>query len=119
MYAIRSYYGANRLGTNSLLDLLVFGKSAGETVVEDLQSGNLRLKPLPEDAADASMARLNRLENQTNGTDVHEVRLAMQRTMQKHAGVFRFSDLLKEGVARILEVAEMAKTTEIKSDNFV
>jgi len=117
--ACASVHGANRLGTNSLLDLLVFGKSAGETVVEDLQSGNLRLKPLPEDAADASMARLNRLENQTNGTDVHEVRLAMQRTMQKHAGVFRFSDLLKEGVARILEVAEMAKTTEIKDKSKV
>jgi len=117
--ACASVHGANRLGTNSLLDLLVFGKSAGETVVEDLQSGNLRLKPLPEDAADASMARLNRLENQTNGTDVHEVRLAMQRTMQKHAGVFRFSDLLKEGVTRILEVAEMAKTTEIKDKSKV
>jgi succinate dehydrogenase / fumarate reductase flavoprotein subunit len=117
--ACASVHGANRLGTNSLLDLLVFGKSAGETVVEDLQSGNLRLKPLPEGAADASMARLNRLENQTNGTDVHEVRLAMQRTMQKHAGVFRFNDLLKEGVTRILEVAEMAKTTEIKDKSKV
>jgi len=117
--ACASVHGANRLGTNSLLDLLVFGKSAGETVVEDLQSGNLRLKPLPEDAADAAMARVNRLENQTNGTDVHEVRLAMQRTMQKHAGVFRFNDLLKEGVTRILEVAEMAKTTEIKDKSKV
>jgi succinate dehydrogenase / fumarate reductase flavoprotein subunit len=88
-------------------------------VVEDIQAGNLRLKPLPEDAADGAMARINRLENQTNGTDVHEVRLAMQRTMQKHAGVFRFADLLKEGVTRILEVAEMAKTTEIKDKSKV
>jgi succinate dehydrogenase / fumarate reductase flavoprotein subunit len=117
--ACASVHGANRLGTNSLLDLLVFGKSAGETVVEDIQAGNLRLKPLPEDAADGAMARINRLENQTNGTDVHEVRLAMQRTMQKHAGVFRFADLLKEGVTRILEVAEMAKTTEIKDKSKV
>ncbi|NLF54754.1 MAG: succinate dehydrogenase/fumarate reductase flavoprotein subunit, partial [Thauera phenolivorans] len=101
------------------LDLLVFGKSAGETVVEDLQSGNLRLKPLPADAADVSLARLNRLENQKNGTQVHDVRLAMQRTMQKHAGVFRFNDLLKEGVQRILEVAEQAKNTEIKDKSQV
>lgn len=111
--ACASVHGANRLGTNSLLDLLVFGKSAGETVVEDLKAGNLSLKPLPEDAADLSLARLSRLENQKNGENVHEVRLAMQRTMQKHAGVFRFNELLKEGVTRILEVAERSKTTEI------
>jgi len=117
--ACASVHGANRLGTNSLLDLLVFGKSAGETVVEDIQSGNLRLKPLPEDAADASMARMSRLENQTGGTDVHEVRLEMQRTMQKHAGVFRFKDLLEEGVKQILEVAEKAKSTEIKDKSKV
>ncbi|WP_313798790.1 succinate dehydrogenase flavoprotein subunit [Denitromonas iodatirespirans] len=117
--ACASVHGANRLGTNSLLDLLVFGKSAGETVVEDIQSGNLRLKPLPEGAADQALARMARLENQKDGTDVHEVRLAMQRTMQKHAGVFRFADLLKEGVTRILEVAEQAKTTEIKDKSKV
>ncbi|ANQ84718.1 succinate dehydrogenase flavoprotein subunit [Azoarcus olearius] len=111
--ACASVHGANRLGTNSLLDLLVFGKSAGETVVADFQAGNLALKPLPADAADASLARINRLETQKNGTNVHEVRLAMQRTMQKHAGVFRFNDLLQEGVTRILEVAEQAKSTEI------
>jgi succinate dehydrogenase flavoprotein subunit len=111
--ACASVHGANRLGTNSLLDLLVFGKSAGETVVEDLQSGNLSLKPLPEGAADLSLSRLSRLENQKNGENVHEVRLAMQRTMQKHAGVFRFDKLLKEGVTAILEVAERAKHTEI------
>nr|WP_211170859.1 succinate dehydrogenase flavoprotein subunit [Parazoarcus communis] len=111
--ACASVHGANRLGTNSLLDLLVFGKSAGETVVEDLQSGNLRLKPLPADAADVSLARLNRLETQKDGTQVHDVRLAMQRTMQKHAGVFRFADLLKEGVEKIVEVAEEAKSTQI------
>ncbi|WP_341645115.1 succinate dehydrogenase flavoprotein subunit [Thauera sp. SDU_THAU2] len=111
--ACASVHGANRLGTNSLLDLLVFGKSAGETVVEDFQSGNLTLKPLPDDAADMSLARIARLENQKNGTDVHEVRLAMQRTMQKHAGVFRFNELLTEGVTRILEVAEQSLHTEI------
>ncbi|MCB1901287.1 succinate dehydrogenase flavoprotein subunit [Cognatazoarcus halotolerans] len=111
--ACASVHGANRLGTNSLLDLLVFGKSAGETVVEDFEAGNLSLKPLPDDAADVSLARLARLENQTNGESVHEVRLAMQRTMQKHAGVFRFNDLLKEGVEAIKAVAERAKNTEI------
>ena len=117
--ACASVHGANRLGTNSLLDLLVFGKAAGETVVSDFRSGQLTLKPLPENAADVSLARIARLESQTNGEDVHEVRLAMQRTMQKHAGVFRFADILKEGVTRILEVAERAKTTQIKDKSKV
>ena len=117
--ACASVHGANRLGTNSLLDLLVFGKSAGETVVADFQSGQLTLKPLPDDAADVSLARIARLESQTNGVEVNDVRLDMQRTMQKHAGVFRFADMLKEGVAKILEVAERAKHTQIKDKSKV
>ena len=117
--ACASVHGANRLGTNSLLDLLVFGKSAGETVVADFQSGQLTLKPLPEDAADVSLARIARLETQTNGVEVNDVRLDMQRTMQKHAGVFRFADMLKEGVTKILEVAERAKHTQIKDKSKV
>lgn len=117
--ACASVHGANRLGTNSLLDLLVFGKSAGESVVDDIEGGLLALKPLPADAADQALARMARLENQKDGTDVHEVRVAMQRTMQKHAGVFRFANLLEEGVTRILEVAEQAKSTEIKDKSQV
>ena len=117
--ACASVHGANRLGTHSLLDLLVFGKSAGETVVADFQSGQLTLKPLPDDAADVSLARIARLEVQTNGVEVADVRLDMQRTMQKHAGVFRFADMLKEGVAKILEVAERAKHTQIKDKSKV
>ena len=117
--ACASVHGANRLGTNSLLDLLVFGKSAGETVVADFQSGQLTLKPLPDDAADVSLARIARLETQTNGVEVNDVRLDMQRVMQKHAGVFRFADMLKEGVTKILEVAERAKHTQIKDKSKV
>ncbi|MFN3986301.1 MAG: succinate dehydrogenase flavoprotein subunit [Rhodocyclaceae bacterium] len=117
--ACASVHGANRLGTNSLLDLLVFGKSAGETVVEDIQGGNLSLRPLPADAADFSLARIARLESQTSGESVFDVGLEMRRTMQKHAGVFRFDSLLKEGVARIGEVAERAKRTEIKDKSKV
>ena len=117
--ACASVHGANRLGTNSLLDLLVFGKSAGETVVADFESGQLTLKPLPDDAADVSLARIARLETQTNGVEVNDVRLDMQRTMQKHAGVFRFADMLKEGVTKIMEVAERAKYTQIKDKSKV
>lgn len=111
--ACASVHGANRLGTNSLLDLLVFGKSAGETVVEDFRNGQLPLHPLPADAGEVSLARINRLETQSDGEPVHEVSDEMRRTMQKHAGVFRFDNLLREGVQKIHEVAERAKRTTI------
>jgi len=112
-------HGANRLGTNSLLDLLVFGKSAGESVAEDLAKSARAHKPLPADAADLSLSRIARLDGQTGGENVHEVRLAMQRTMQDHAGVFRFADLLKQGVSRMKEIAERSKHTEIKDKSKV
>ena len=117
--ACASVHGANRLGTNSLLDLLVFGKSAGESVAEDLAKSARAHKPLPGDAADFSLSRIARLDGQKGGENVHEVRLAMQRTMQDHAGVFRFADLLKQGVSRMKEIAERSKHTEIKDKSKV
>ncbi|MBV2236085.1 MAG: succinate dehydrogenase flavoprotein subunit [Sterolibacterium sp.] len=117
--ACTSVHGANRLGTNSLLDLLVFGKSAGETAVEQLRQDSSEHKPLPQEAIDRSVARVERLNNQKNGTNVHEVRLEMQRVMQKHAGVFRFDNLLKEGVQMILDVEKKVQQTEIKDKSQV
>ena len=117
--ACASVHGANRLGTNSLLDLLVFGKASGETVIEDIKSGHLRLKPLPKDAADRSLARIDRLNTAVSGEPVADVLADLQRTMQKHAGVFRFAHLLKEGVARILEVEERVRNTYINDKSMV
>jgi succinate dehydrogenase / fumarate reductase flavoprotein subunit len=117
--ACASVHGANRLGTNSLLDLLVFGKSAGETAVEQLKNSPKAHKPLPEDAFAATLARLNRLDTQKGGANVHETRLEMQRTMQKHAGVFRFADLLKDGVQKILAVQKDVQRAEIKDKSKV
>jgi len=117
--ACASVHGANRLGTNSLLDLLVFGKSAGETAVETLKKNPKAHKELPADAFDRTLARLNRLNTQKSGANVHETRLNMQRTMQKHAGVFRFDNLLKEGVQRILEVQADVQQTEIQDKSKV
>ncbi|MDP2822793.1 MAG: succinate dehydrogenase flavoprotein subunit [Sulfuritalea sp.] len=117
--ACASVHGANRLGTNSLLDLLVFGKSAGETAVADLQKNVKAHKPLPQEAIDKTRARLDRLNHQKDGANVHETRLSMQRSMQKHAGVFRFSELLKQGVQNILEVQQDVQRTEIKDKSKV
>lgn len=114
-----SVHGANRLGTNSLLELLVFGKSAGETAINDMRMGRREHKPLPMESIDRTLERLNRLENQKDGADVHETRLALQRVMQKHAGVFRFKDLLEQGVHEIMAVAEQVKRTQIKDKSRV
>ena len=117
--ACASVHGANRLGTNSLLDLLVFGKSAGESAVEELKQSPQAHKELPADAFAPTLARLNRLNTQKDGASVHETQLAMQRTMQKHAGVFRFADLLKEGVQKIIEVQKDVARTAIQDKSQV
>ncbi len=113
-----SVHGANRLGCNSLLDLIVFGRAAARQIIDDLAS-NPNPKPLPADAADRPLARLARLDNQKNGESVAEVGDAMRRVMQAHCGVFRFPDLMAEGVTKIREVAERARRTEIKDKSKV
>jgi succinate dehydrogenase / fumarate reductase flavoprotein subunit len=110
--ACASVHGANRLGTNSLTDLLVFGRAAAESVIGFLRE-NPAYKDLPKDAADRTLARLSRLESQKNGERVAAVGADMRKTMQAHCGVFRFPDLLSDGVRRIKQVAERAARTEI------
>jgi succinate dehydrogenase / fumarate reductase flavoprotein subunit len=112
-----SVHGANRLGCNSLLDLLVFGRAAGRRVIADLQAGSH--KPLPADAAGPSLARIERLETQTSGESVPEVGATMRRVMQTHCGVFRFPDVLAEGVRTIHAVADRVRRTGIQDKSKV
>jgi succinate dehydrogenase / fumarate reductase flavoprotein subunit len=114
-----SVHGANRLGTNSLLDLLVFGKASGEQVVKDLASDALAHQDLPKDAADRSLSRLARLDSAKSGEDVAEVGAEMRRTMQLHCGVFRFPDGLAEGVRRMQEVGKRAESLYVKDKSKV
>ena len=109
-----SVHGANRLGCNSLLDLLVFGKSAGKKVVQDLREDGSAHRDLPKDAGELTRSRLARLDGQKNGERVADVRAEMRRIMQLHCGVFRFPELLVDGVAKIKEVAGRASKTEIQ-----
>jgi succinate dehydrogenase / fumarate reductase flavoprotein subunit len=113
-----SVHGANRLGCNSLLDLIVFGRAAARQIIEDLKT-NLNHKPLPTDATDRPLARLARLEEQKNGESVADVGDEMRRVMHLHCGVFRFPDLMAEGVKKIREVAERVRHTEIKDKSKV
>jgi succinate dehydrogenase / fumarate reductase flavoprotein subunit len=114
-----SVHGANRLGTNSLLDLLVFGKSAGQQVVKDIATDVRSQQELPADAADKTMGRLARLDAATTGERVSDVGGDMRRTMQAHCGVFRFPDSMAEGVKKMLDVAERAKSTFIQDKSKV
>ena len=113
-----SVHGGNRLGTNSLLDILVFGRAAGNRIIEDLKK-NQHHKHLPLDASDQALARVDRLNNRKDGENVAQVGDLLRKTMHTHCGVFRFSDMLKEGVSRIGEVAERAQHIEIRDKSRV
>jgi succinate dehydrogenase / fumarate reductase, flavoprotein subunit len=113
-----SVHGANRLGSNSLLDLVVFGKVAGDKMAQEIALNHAH-KPLPVDAAEKTLARISRLNNQKNGENVAEVGAAMRKTMQTNCGVFRFPDLLQDGVTSINEIAERVQRIEIKDKSQV
>ena len=111
--ACASVHGANRLGTNSLLDLLVFGRAAGNHIVEFNQA-NTEHKPLPADAADQTMARIERLDNTTTGEYAQHVANDIRAVMQQHAGVFRTQAVMDEGVAKIAELRKRVNAIGLK-----
>ena len=95
-----SVHGANRLGTNSLLDIVVFGRAAGKHIVE-FNNENDNHKPIPENGADLSLERVNRLDKTTSGEYAQTVADAIRSTMQEHASVFRTQKSMDEGVIKI------------------
>ena len=98
-----SVHGANRLGSNSLLDLVVFGRAVANRCAETIQPG-MSHKSLPATACDKSLANLDALRNANGSTPTAVIRDAMQRTMQNDAAVFRTGETLAQGVAGIREV---------------
>ncbi len=98
-----SVHGANRLGTNSLLDIVVFGRAAALRAAEVVRPGASQA-PLPARAGEATLDRFDRTRHAKGGTRVADLRLDMQRTMQSHAAVFRTSASLKDGVAKMAQV---------------
>jgi succinate dehydrogenase / fumarate reductase flavoprotein subunit len=113
-----SVHGANRLGTNSLLDLLVFGRAAGNHIVHSDLKKRLH-KPLPADAADLALSRLNHLETSTGGERVQDVANAIRSSMQHYCGVFRTDELLQQGVKAIMELDERRKHVSFKDKSKV
>jgi succinate dehydrogenase / fumarate reductase flavoprotein subunit len=104
-----SVHGANRLGSNSLLDIVVFGRAAAHRAVETTRPGEGHVA-LPNEATDRAIARLDRIRWSKGGTGAGAIRLAMQRTMQRHCAVFRDGPLLDEGASKLDDVIEMMRT---------
>ena len=98
-----SVHGANRLGSNSLIDLVVFGRAAGLRLAEVVKPGTIQ-EPLPADAADFALSRLDKYRHAEGASPTAEIRLEMQRTMQSDCAVFRTDRTLAEGVTRIDKV---------------
>ncbi len=113
-----SVHGANRLGTNSLLDLVVFGRAAGNHIV-DAKFKDQGFRSLPAQAGDESLSRLARLDGSSSGENTQEVANEIRRAMQTHCSVFRTSELLTQGVTKIMDLAERAKTVHIKDKSKV
>lgn len=98
-----SVHGANRLGANSLLDLVVFGRACAHTIAEENHPGE-EIGPLSRDAGEFSVANLDKLRHASGNTTTAELRNAMQAVMQNNAAVFRTGDVLKEGVEKMADV---------------
>ena len=99
-----SVHGANRLGSNSLIDLVVFGRAAGMRCGEVLKA-NAKQKPLPADAGDEAIARLEKYKNANGKTPTADLRMRMQKAMQEHCAVFRTEESLGEGVKKVEAIA--------------
>jgi succinate dehydrogenase / fumarate reductase flavoprotein subunit len=106
-----SVHGANRLGSNSLTDLVVFGRAAAQRCIESVEAG-AEHRDLPADAGDLALARLDRFRHADGDTPTAELRLRMQKTMQSHCPVFRTGEVLEEGLKLIHDV--WAATADIK-----
>ena len=113
-----SVHGANRLGTNSLLDLLVFGKSAGKHIVQFVRAFGEH-HAVPADASDRTLARLNQLEQSTEGIYAQDLAGEIRQTMQTHAGVFRTQKGMDEGVVKIAAIRAKVGQVTLKDKSKV
>lgn len=114
-----SVHGANRLGTNSLLDLIVFGKAAGNHIIETVRNTPTSTKQLPVDVLEKTMARMKKLDDSSSGEYAQDIANDLRRIMQAHAGVFRTQALLDEGVKKVLELEKRLDNIHLKDKSQV
>jgi succinate dehydrogenase / fumarate reductase flavoprotein subunit len=113
-----SVHGANRLGSNSLIDLVVFGRATGLRLKETLKPGTSH-NPLPKGSEELALGRLDHFRNAAGGSPTAVVRLEMQRTMQKHCAVFRSDELLNEGKAQIAKTYQRMADVDVKDRSLI
>ena len=113
-----SVHGANRLGTNSLLDIVVFGRAAALRAAELIKPGSPHA-PLPKDGADQALSRLDRLRQANGSRRTAEIRLDMQKTMQSNAAVFRTQEVLEEGCRKIDQVWESLSDIKLSDRSMI
>ena len=113
-----SVHGANRLGSNSLIDLVVFGRATGHRLKELIQP-NAKQEELPADSADFALSRVDHFRNAKGGSPTAEVRANMQKTMQKHAAVFRDSALMAEGVKLLAETNKQMQDIHVTDRSLI
>jgi succinate dehydrogenase / fumarate reductase, flavoprotein subunit len=113
-----SVHGANRLGSNSLIDLVVFGRATGLRLKEIIKPGTAHAS-LPSDSADMSLARLDHFRHANGGSPTSAVRLEMQRTMSMHAAVFRTDELMAEGKTKLTATYERMQDIKVSDRSLI
>ena len=113
-----SVHGANRLGSNSLIDLVVFGRAAGLRVKETC-TPNLEQKPLAANAGDAALARLEKFRNADGSKKTAEIRLDLQKAMQTHCSVYRTAESMSEGLEKVTAIAEDFKNVSVSDKTMI
>ena len=113
-----SVHGANRLGSNSLLDIVVFGRAAANCAAESIQPGSPHIQ-LARDCAEPAIARLDRLRYAKGSLRTAEIRLNMQKTMQNYAAVFRTGEVLREGITRLREVYQSFQDVNVSDRSLI
>ncbi len=113
-----SVHGANRLGSNSLLDLIVFGRAAANYASENIKPGTPH-KELPDSTTDTLVKRFDRLRNSNGSNPTAEIRLKMQRIMQNHAAVFRTGDVMQEGISLLEKTSKSFSDVKVNDHSMV
>jgi succinate dehydrogenase / fumarate reductase flavoprotein subunit len=113
-----SVHGANRLGSNSLIDLVVFGRATGFRLKELIKPGTAHAE-LPKDSADLALGRLDHFRNAKGASPTAQVRADMQKTMQRHAAVFRDSALLAEGVTLMAQANKRLQDVHVTDRSLI
>ncbi len=113
-----SVHGANRLGGNSLLDIIVFGRAAGNHIIEYLGENRFH-RPIDEDSITAAMDHMERWDRKGDGESVDSLRGDLQKTMEDYNGVFRSEELMAQGVEKLLEIQQRLEHVTLKDHSKV